>query len=113
VAQCHGDDFAPESLKRNGETSDANKAVVADPSLSGSSDWVRYRLGAMSGVTLMRAHFTEPAFERHSHPEYGIGLTYSGIQTFHCRGSLRMRRGSYSRRWTPSTRHKRRCVPRR
>lgn len=52
------------------------------------TDWVRYRPAAMSGVKPMRAHFTEHAFERHSHPEYGIGLTHSGIQTFHCRGTV-------------------------
>lgn len=63
-------------------------AVAADPACSKPSDWVQYRPGAMAGVTMMRAHFTEHAFERHSHPEYGIGLTYSGIQTFHCRGAL-------------------------
>ena len=65
-----------------------DEAAVADPALSSAADWVRYRPGAMSGVSLMRAHFTEHAFERHSHPEYGIGLTYSGIQTFNCRGAL-------------------------
>jgi AraC-like DNA-binding protein len=52
-----------------------------------ASDWVQYRPAGAAGVTLMRAHFTEHAFERHSHPEYGIGLTGSGVQTFNCRGT--------------------------
>lgn len=53
-----------------------------------ASDWIRYRATALEGVTLMRAHFTEHAFDRHSHPEFGIGLTYSGVQTFHAGGTL-------------------------
>jgi AraC-like DNA-binding protein len=42
----------------------------------------------MAGVMLMRAHFTQHSFERHSHATYSIGLTSSGVQTFHCGGSL-------------------------
>ena len=52
----------------------------------GGSDWARFQPGATPDVTLMHAHFTEHVFERHSHPEYAIGLTHSGVQTFHCRG---------------------------
>jgi FKBP-type peptidyl-prolyl cis-trans isomerase len=52
-----------------------------------ASDWVQYRPAGAAGVTLMQAHFTDHAFERHSHPEYGIGLTGSGVQTFNCRGT--------------------------
>lgn len=51
------------------------------------SDWVRYRPTGLAGVTLMRAHFTDHTFERHSHPEFGIGLTCRGIQAFNCRGT--------------------------
>lgn len=54
-----------------------------------STDWIRYRATPLAGVTLMHAHFTDHAFERHSHAEYGIGLTYSGVQTFHCGGTVR------------------------
>lgn len=50
-------------------------------------EWVHYRPGSTPGVTLMRARFTSHAFERHSHPEYGIGLTCSGVQTFNARGT--------------------------
>lgn len=42
----------------------------------------------MEGVTLMNAHFQDHAFERHSHETYSIGLTHSGVQTFHCGGEL-------------------------
>jgi AraC-like DNA-binding protein len=52
--------------------------------LSDPADWVRYRATPLPAVTLMRAHFTHHAFERHSHAEYGIGLTHHGVQTFHC-----------------------------
>lgn len=51
-------------------------------------DWARFRPGALAGVTLMNAHFTEHSFERHSHETYSIGVTASGVQTFHCGGSL-------------------------
>jgi AraC-like DNA-binding protein len=36
----------------------------------------------------MHAHFTEHTFERHSHETYSIGVTASGVQTFHCGGTL-------------------------
>ena len=51
-------------------------------------DWVRFRPGALAGVTQMNAHFTEHTFERHSHETYSIGVTASGVQTFHCGGTL-------------------------
>lgn len=38
------------------------------------------------GVTLMRAHFTDHAFERHSHDCFTIGVTAQGIQRFRCKG---------------------------
>lgn len=42
----------------------------------------------MEGITLMDAHFLDHAFERHSHETYSIGLTHSGVQTFHSGGEL-------------------------
>jgi len=51
------------------------------------ADWMQYRPTPLPAVTLMQAHFTHHAFERHSHAEYGIGLTHSGVQTFHCGGT--------------------------
>ena len=53
-----------------------------------SSDWARFMPGPMEGVTLMRAHFQDHAFERHSHETFSIGLTHAGVQTFHCGGAL-------------------------
>ena len=38
------------------------------------------------GVTLMQAHFTDHAFERHSHDCFTIGVTAHGIQRFRCKG---------------------------
>jgi len=38
------------------------------------------------GVTLMRAQFTDHAFERHSHDCFTIGVTAAGIQRFRCKG---------------------------
>jgi len=57
------------------------------PELASRADWIRYRPTGVHGVTLMRAHFTDYTFERHSHPEFAIGLTYSGVQTFNCQGT--------------------------
>lgn len=51
-------------------------------------DWARFQPGPLAGVTLMHAHFTEHAFERHSHETYSVGVTASGVQTFHCGGQL-------------------------
>jgi AraC-like DNA-binding protein len=53
-----------------------------------AKDWARFRPGALAGVTQMNAHFTDHAFERHSHETYSIGVTASGVQTFHCGGML-------------------------
>jgi AraC-like DNA-binding protein len=38
------------------------------------------------GVTLMRANFSDHAFERHSHEGFAIGATTYGIQRFRCKG---------------------------
>jgi len=38
------------------------------------------------GVTLMQAHFTDHAFERHSHDCFTVGVTARGIQRFRCKG---------------------------
>lgn len=51
-------------------------------------DWARFQPGALEGVTLMNAHFTRHTFERHSHSTYSVGVTLSGVQTFHCAGAL-------------------------
>lgn len=59
----------------------------ADPP-SGAQDWARFQAAPLAGSTLMHAHFRQHAFERHSHETYSIGLTRSGVQTFHCGGRL-------------------------
>jgi len=66
---------------------DTENQHQSELALASSADWVRYRPTSLLGVTLMRAHFTEHTFERHSHAEFGIGLTYSGIQAFNCSGT--------------------------
>lgn len=68
-------------------TMDTENEDQSTSALTSATDWVRYRPTGQPGVTLMRAHFTDHTFERHSHPEFGIGLTYSGIQTFNCSGT--------------------------
>jgi AraC-like DNA-binding protein len=39
-----------------------------------------------NGVTLMRADFSDHAFERHSHDCFAIGATTYGIQRYRCKG---------------------------
>jgi AraC-like DNA-binding protein len=58
------------------------------PATGQTRDWARFQPGAVPGMTVMQAHFTDHAFERHSHETYSIGYTLSGVQTFHCGGSL-------------------------
>ncbi len=53
---------------------------------SHGTDWAFFRPGLTPGITVMKAHFTAHAFERHSHETYSIGVTASGVQTFRCRG---------------------------
>jgi AraC-like DNA-binding protein len=50
-------------------------------------DWATFKPTPLAGSTLMHAHFRQHAFERHSHETYSIGLTHSGVQSFHCGGS--------------------------
>jgi AraC-like DNA-binding protein len=55
---------------------------------SSSSDWARYVPHALEGVQLLQAHFLSHKFERHSHAEFSIGVTHSGVQSFCARGSV-------------------------
>jgi AraC-like DNA-binding protein len=57
-------------------------------SQSPAQDWSTFKPTPIAGSTLMHAHFRQHTFERHSHETYSIGLTHSGVQTFHFRGSL-------------------------
>src|SRR5689334_9046453 len=42
-----------------------------------------------SGIERLEARFPGRAFAPHRHDTYAIGLTLSGVQTFHYRGVLR------------------------
>ncbi|PJI45814.1 MAG: AraC family transcriptional regulator [Rhizobium sp.] len=46
-------------------------------------------LGGLSGLEHIEAAFTGDGFAPHRHDTYGIGVTLSGVQTFHYRGALR------------------------
>jgi AraC-like protein len=39
------------------------------------------------GIERLEAHLHGPAFSPHSHDTYAVGITLSGIQTFHFRGT--------------------------
>lgn len=46
-------------------------------------------LGGLSGLEHIEASFRGDGFSPHRHDTYGIGVTLSGVQTFHYRGALR------------------------
>lgn len=52
------------------------------------SEWAVIQPTPVQGVSLLRAHFVNHSFERHSHGEFCIGITLSGRQTFRSRGAL-------------------------
>jgi AraC-like DNA-binding protein len=52
------------------------------------SEWSTYALAPDdSGIELLHAHFARHRYERHSHGEYAIGVTETGVQAFNCRGA--------------------------
>ncbi len=51
------------------------------------ADWIEER-GQVEGVELLRAWFTGPAYARHRHDTYGIGITDVGVQAFEYRGQV-------------------------
>jgi AraC-like DNA-binding protein len=53
----------------------------------GKGAWVRGR-GPVQGVELLQAWFSGPAFSRHRHDTYAIGVTEVGVQTFDYRGRV-------------------------
>jgi AraC-like DNA-binding protein len=53
-----------------------------------SADWARYTSHPKIGIRLLNAHFLTHKFERHSHSEFSIGVTHSGVQSFHARGTV-------------------------
>jgi AraC-like DNA-binding protein len=55
--------------------------------LCADSDWIEER-GPVDGVQLLQAWFTGPAYARHRHDTYGIGVTDVGVQTFEYRGQV-------------------------
>ncbi|MBV9355181.1 MAG: AraC family transcriptional regulator [Chloroflexi bacterium] len=55
--------------------------------LCAESDWIEEH-GQVEGVELLRAWFTGPAYARHRHDTYGIGITELGVQSFEYRGQV-------------------------
>ncbi len=53
----------------------------------GECDWVRAR-GPIRGIELLQAWFSGPAFAKHRHDTYAIGVTEVGVQTFDYRGKV-------------------------
>jgi AraC-like DNA-binding protein len=53
-----------------------------------SADWAHCMSHSNIAVRLLDAHFLTHKFERHSHCEFSIGVTHSGVQSFHARGTI-------------------------
>jgi AraC-like DNA-binding protein len=53
----------------------------------GEGDWVRAR-GPIGGIALLEAWFSGPAYAKHRHDTYAIGVTDVGVQTFDYRGKV-------------------------
>jgi AraC-like DNA-binding protein len=53
-----------------------------------SADWAHYTSHSKLGVRLLDAHFLTHKFERHSHSEFSIGVTHSGVQSFRAIGAV-------------------------
>lgn len=58
--------------------------IVTAPS---PREWARLRPTQVAGVDLLQAHFVRHQFDRHSHAEWCLGVTFAGHQTFRCRGT--------------------------
>ncbi|MCP4329125.1 MAG: AraC family transcriptional regulator [Alphaproteobacteria bacterium] len=52
----------------------------------GRDDWFRCT-PPVGGIELLEAHFRDPAFAKHRHDTYAIGLTEIGVQVFDYRGT--------------------------
>lgn len=55
----------------------------------GGADVIRIGRGG-DGIERLEARFVGPAFSLHRHDTYAIGITLSGVQTFHYRGARRL-----------------------
>ena len=54
--------------------------------LTKAPDFLAYNRDGELGVDVMRAAFSGPAFERHAHGTFALGLTLTGLQRFNHRG---------------------------
>lgn len=61
---------------------------MALPSIHKSADWAHYTSHSTTGIRLLDAHFLTHRFDRHSHSEFSIGVTHSGVQSFHASGTI-------------------------
>lgn len=49
-----------------------------------SSDWIQVRRDQETGIESVHAHFQGHAYDPHDHDELLVGVTYQGVQRFHC-----------------------------
>lgn len=73
-----------------GDTGSRSSGVGLERSCDGvGSDWMR-QTDRVGGVELLEAWFRGPAYHKHRHDTYAIGLTDSGVQAFDYRGAARV-----------------------
>ena len=54
--------------------------------LTKAPDFLAYDRDGALGIDVLQAAFSGPAFERHAHATFAIGLTMRGLQRFNHRG---------------------------
>ncbi|HKU94813.1 MAG TPA: AraC family transcriptional regulator [Vineibacter sp.] len=79
----------PQTLHRHEKGQPAGlRAPVGDKG-TGATSHIRIGHGS-DGIERLEARFVGPAFSLHRHDTYAIGVTLSGVQTFHYRGERRL-----------------------
>lgn len=57
------------------------------PETRQGKEYARYALSRhIPGVSLLEARFVDFAYGQHSHEDFAVGVTLSGVQSFRCRG---------------------------
>jgi AraC-like DNA-binding protein len=54
-----------------------------------ASEWSTTQQTSVEGVECFSARFVSHVFDRHSHETFSIGSTFTGVQSFRCRGQRR------------------------
>ena len=58
--------------------------MSTDTQQTTTSDWIKVRRDAETGIESVHAHFQGHAYDPHDHDELLVGVTYQGVQQFSC-----------------------------